>query len=38
MFDVLTRHKKLSNNDLYIEVEDTEPCREEMAPRYNNSL
>ena len=38
MFDVLTRHKKLSNIDLYIEIEDTEPLREEMAPRYNNSL
>ena len=38
MFDVLTRHKKLSNIDLYIEVEDTEPHREEMVPRYNNSL
>ena len=35
MFDVLTRHKKLSNIDLYMELEDTEPRREEMAPGYN---
>nr|GEZ60791.1 hypothetical protein [Tanacetum cinerariifolium] len=30
MSDVLTRHKKLSNIDLYI---DTKPHREEMTPR-----
>ncbi|PWA74118.1 MuDR family transposase [Artemisia annua] len=36
MFDVLTRHKKLSNIDLYIVVEDIEQRHEEMAP--NNCI
>lgn len=38
MFDMLSRYKELSNFELYLEVEDNEPCRTELTPRYKSLL